>query len=671
MGHMATVQTLYARHHRPPLSDLFEPRSGLMENSNEAAHEQKCEDEEKVAISDEDEENIDCIVAVATDHDERKRLEKLAALVFRPGARLSGTVQIQKEKLSRSNYDLVVMEDEAVDELGRPKGMLARHKFAGDEQCVYVKLSYVNVPAVKKKREEEKESISDEEAASKGGESASDEGGHCELGALSKKKLTIQIEYADGDHRIQGLWNHDALCFEGTMEKMTESQEEQNQMGGTIVSGLISGHSGYDDQGPFGDEHGDRNIVPSRLSPPNVGTRSFLLSPCSHLHPRGIAPPPLWLSISETLSRIGLLTVQAEGIETGGSVVRFKEPYVAASPKDGVKDSRIGKATITSERRRALLDELASSDNRKLVLHRARTDALRRETLAKLVDLGSVVDFAELARKRNVASRRERWRRRLRRYNPASLLPRGLLSRRRGTTGVVSKDDVEKKKVQFYDQLAAISWGDLLEEASVRAERTCAFFRRQAALLDRLTFESDEYKAQVMSDLRANKLTLAGSHSQWDRCIQSGRTVALGWSWFERGSWGCFERSAVVGRRCVHLLFQMHSRLEANHKELEKAYRGADARLTNVQLEKIRTGSCAAGECGKHLEGDGGEGAKDQSDGLCGVCQCDMEEEGESEGEDNPSIRLPCGHSFHWKCIREWLHNHSQCPICRVDLRPL
>lgn len=321
----------------------------------------------------------------------------------------------------------------------------------------------------------------------------------------------------------------------------------------------------------------------------------------------------------------------------------------------------------TLEKQRVLLYEIASHDNYKLILHRAQTEILRRETLTKLVELGSVIDFAEVARKRNVAKRREKWRGRVQKYTPR--LPRRLLQRgRTSTTGGkdygISKNNVQKKKVQFHDQLALISWGDLLEEASIQAERTCAIFRRETALLDNLTFESDEYKAQLMSDLRTNGLTLAGSHSEWDQCIQMGRTVALGWSWFERGSWSCFERSAVVGRRCVHLLFLMHSRLETNHTHLEKAYRGADARLTKMQLEKIKKVSHARSK-DKTKEG---EGAEDESGDLCGVCQCDMDDEGENSNEDNPAICLPCSHSFHWECIREWLHNHSQCPICRVDL---
>lgn len=105
----------------------------------------------------------------------------------------------------------------------------------------------------------------------------------------------------------------------------------------------------------------------------------------------------------------------------------------------------------------------------------------------------------------------------------------------------------------------------------------------------------------------------------------------------------------------MYLLFQMHSRLENNHKYLEKAWRSAEARLTNTQLEKIR-------------EGAHERSTDDENDGVCGVCQSDMHEKGSSEDE---SVCLPCSHCFHWKCIREWLHNNSHCPICRMELSNL
>lgn len=114
-------------------------------------------------------------------------------------------------------------------------------------------------------------------------------------------------------------------------------------------------------------------------------------------------------------------------------------------------------------------------------------------------------------------------------------LPR--LSRRKSKTedGSYLKD--EQKKVQFYDKLATISWSDLLEEAHIQCEKTCANYRRQTALLDNLEFESEEHKAQIMADLRASGMTLASTHLDWDICIQMGRTITLAWSWYERGSW--------------------------------------------------------------------------------------------------------------------------------------
>ena len=217
----------------------------------------------------------------------------------------------------------------------------------------------------------------------------------------------------------------------------------------------------------------------------------------------------------------------------------------------------------------------------------------------------------------------------------------------------LSKDKVQEDKVHFFDQIAAISWADLLEEASIQSERTCAVFRRQTRLLDTLTFESEEFKAQVMSDLRNSAMTISGSHAEWDKCIQMGRTVALGWSWFERGNWSCWERSAVVGKQCVHLLFKMHTRLEANHKSLETAFRLADARLTNEQLEEIKN-RCVGSNNPKEDEG--------LEDLLCGVCQEKTEDESDSV------CILPCSHRFHWRCLTVWLHNHTQCPICRLDL---
>jgi hypothetical protein len=613
----------------------------------------------------------------------RKRdtnIENLAKLLFRPGSKLSGSMETPSSTTTTATskrsigtttqceYNLVIMEENKCDELGRPKGYLARHKSGGDEQCVFVHVKFVPVNNVKELNEEEKQEDGTDDAIGTQKPPPQSQS-PLEL----EDRLTIQIEYVDGDKQCRGVWNANTLSFEGTVQKLGEGNSNQvavDRGGGlgrmrrsvssnsirrssssnSIMNGLVNGRSVGNSQhdNPDEEENDDppRESVIVSASSSTTPTRNhstFSLSPCTHVHPHGFVTTPLWklLHMPQLENMMGvenISMIQGVGLFGGG---RKKNN---ASEEDQI----------------ILMDELASEDNRKIALHRARTERLLVDTLVKLVELGQLIDFAELARKRNNAKRREKWRVRMRKITPR--VPSKLKRRKSKDGGENERIDiansVHKKKVQFYDHLAALSWGSLLEAASVQAERTCATFRRRSALLDGLEFQSDEYKYQVMSDLRANGLTLASSHSEWDLCIQMGRTVALGWSWFERGSWSCFERSAVVGKHCVYLLFQMHSRLGISHELLEKSFRSADARISVARLESLKQVRC-------------GHEFKDESEEiLCGVCQCDVYEAEEDEEGENKSIAvtLPCSHSFHWHCIREWLHDHSKCPICRVEL---
>lgn len=644
----------------------------------------------------------------------RNEMDNLAKL-FRPGSKLVGSIEtLSQFGLKRGiidsttilrDYSLVIMEENECDELGRPKGYLARQTCGSEEQCVFVHVKFVPLSDVMGNLDdgdlndgmEEEKATDDEEEIT-----LSDDN----MDNTSKKvnnkstlapppqsqsplevvedRITIQMEYVDNDKRYWGYWNPNTLSFGGKVQKLGDGNNIQgaSDRGGVgggmrnsastnnvIMSGLISGRavgfadgevSGSDNGGDI-DETTTTTLAAAATSSSSQRPKrqlTFSLSPCTHLHPRGrVQSPSLTRVFMPTfLSMMGsdYLSSVDIGLLGGG--------FGSNNSANNMSEKK--KSKVSEQDQLAFMDELASDDNYKFALHRARTEQLLLETVVKLAELGSLVDFAELARKRNVAKRREKWRRRLRKITPK--MPRKIKSRRKKKKEAAGEDEfgfpnVEKKKEQFYDQLAAISWDRLLQAASIQAERTCATFRRRSALLDGLTFQSDEYKYQVMSDLRANGMTLSSSHSEWDHCIQMGRTVALGWSWFERGSWGCFERSAVVGKRCVHLLFQMHSRLGVCHEQLEKSFRSADARISIAKLESLKQVSC-----------DDKPNEDDSEELLCGVCQCDIYEEDGEEDEDNKEasivVTLPCSHSFHWDCIREWLHDHSKCPICRVDL---
>ncbi|XBI31742.1 hypothetical protein VPH35_055278 [Triticum aestivum] len=47
---------------------------------------------------------------------------------------------------------------------------------------------------------------------------------------------------------------------------------------------------------------------------------------------------------------------------------------------------------------------------------------------------------------------------------------------------------------------------------------------------------------------------------------------------------------------------------------------------------------------------------------LCAIC---LSERGT---EDEESVRLPCSHDFHGRCIERWFHRKSTCPTCRRDV---
>ena len=43
----------------------------------------------------------------------------------------------------------------------------------------------------------------------------------------------------------------------------------------------------------------------------------------------------------------------------------------------------------------------------------------------------------------------------------------------------------------------------------------------------------------------------------------------------------------------------------------------------------------------------------------CSICR---------EALPDVAVYLPCDHTFHSECIKEWFNTHSTCPICRTNI---
>lgn len=50
---------------------------------------------------------------------------------------------------------------------------------------------------------------------------------------------------------------------------------------------------------------------------------------------------------------------------------------------------------------------------------------------------------------------------------------------------------------------------------------------------------------------------------------------------------------------------------------------------------------------------------------ACCICMNDLLEAGEKQSQIK---NLPCGHSYHAACIKQWLFSHTSCPVCKADV---
>jgi E3 ubiquitin-protein ligase synoviolin len=57
-------------------------------------------------------------------------------------------------------------------------------------------------------------------------------------------------------------------------------------------------------------------------------------------------------------------------------------------------------------------------------------------------------------------------------------------------------------------------------------------------------------------------------------------------------------------------------------------------------------------------------------DRTCIVCREEMNGAGMNAPTHLVSKKLPCGHIFHFDCLRSWLEDNTTCPTCRGPVEP-
>eukprot|EP00288_Rhodomonas_lens_P013534 CAMPEP_0177694908 /NCGR_PEP_ID=MMETSP0484_2-20121128/3179_1 /TAXON_ID=354590 /ORGANISM="Rhodomonas lens, Strain RHODO" /LENGTH=443 /DNA_ID=CAMNT_0019205807 /DNA_START=31 /DNA_END=1359 /DNA_ORIENTATION=+ len=175
---------------------------------------------------------------------------------------------------------------------------------------------------------------------------------------------------------------------------------------------------------------------------------------------------------------------------------------------------------------------------------------------------------------------------------------------------------------------------EILTDVMDAAEAVCALFRRQASLLQGLKFSSVAHRETTIAELAAKGLSRASAHALGDTALTSFTIVNL------------IDREGPNRPDVIQELFytgcrKAHERLGLSFHRLDKSLQSAEQRLAQEDL------------AGWRGEAEGEE--------QCMICLLELEK---GEGV----LRLPCGHMFHDHCGTEWLHTHTTCPNCRLEV---
>lgn len=208
------------------------------------------------------------------------------------------------------------------------------------------------------------------------------------------------------------------------------------------------------------------------------------------------------------------------------------------------------------------------------------------------------------------------------------------------------------------EALRHVQWKHLFKALVVYSEITSAEFRRRAFLLDNVHFETIRQRREFMTGWKKAKMDLSGAHVRWSHCEVLRKEV--------------LDLSRAFDYNLnpyTVMMYNLRYRLMSNYYCFESAYKRAENRMARCDVTRyeisrqiLRLG----------LEG----GSEEEANVSCPICLHPLlpsEEDGEeildnAAADDGVIYKLPCSHCFHSRCVKQWLHNHVSCPVCRADL---
>lgn len=211
----------------------------------------------------------------------------------------------------------------------------------------------------------------------------------------------------------------------------------------------------------------------------------------------------------------------------------------------------------------------------------------------------------------------------------------------------------QDEKLGLLFQLRDVKWKELLAAISMHAEEIVAEFRRRASLLDETCFETNlDRDLFIRAFVKKANMGFGSAHEEMNECEMLSKNI---------GSLIFAFDNSMATSTGLYRVNVMRHRFRANYNCFESAYRRAEARLSLSELAKY--------EATRSSLQLAMEGVSNEDDATCAICQSSLLESEDGEEKDEKTfVVLPCKHGFHRHCAKQWLHDHSSCPVCRSDL---